>query len=406
MPPSLFTRPKDADVMMVEHAAVMKKMAPNTKVWIYRNLVQPYANFVQLREKIEDPQYSGWFIHFGPGNDEKKTPRCEYNPRLKKQLCTDLFHTRLAWTENGHDCGDHVPCGDYVFDHRNASLRAWIVDEFMMGDALGMGNTSAVDGFLLDDFWDRWSGPSEVPNFIQGTGLQPNSTEFHEIFGNWSQTVTESLKAVADAGGFTWSNVNCELDPLYGKECDITVPGNCSGSDASGGPGPKGLYPCGLTKTNGSPRANNVQTAPIWDGRLGNDQEKGETGQLECTEWLREACAPGSVHGTIPTLLSFTASSTPRRPHPAPAFPALLQDIARFLLVRGPFSWLGYGWEGCITEPPPVGEYDHDYGEPNGRCVESSAGIFTRQWTKAHVEMDCNTFVANITLAGHATPLV
>ena len=59
-------------------------------------------------------------------------------------------------------------------------------------------------------------------------------------------------------------------------------------------------------------------------------------------EWLREACSPGSVFGQIPTLLSFTRSSTPRRPHPPPLFPALLQDIARFLLVRGDYSWLGY----------------------------------------------------------------
>jgi hypothetical protein len=237
-------------------------------------------------------------------------------------------------------------------------------------------------------------------------GLQPNSTEFYELFGNWSQTVTESLKAVTDAGGFTWSNVNCELDPLYGKGCDVTKPGNCTGNDAY--QGPAGLYACGLGKTNGSPRANNVKTATIWDGRKGNDQEKGETGKLECAEWLREACDSSSVHGNIPTMLSFTASSTPRRPHPDPAFPALIQDIARFLLVRGPFSWLGYGWEGCITTAPPVVQYDHDYGEPKGRCVETATGskIFTREWTKAHVEMDCNTFVANITLAGQDQPLV
>ena len=109
--------------MMVEQAAVIKKMAPDTKVWVYRNLVQPYANFVQLREKIEDPQYAGWFVPFAATNDESVTPRCEMNPRLKKKLCSDLFHTRLAWTENGHDCGDKIPCGDYVFDHRNESLR-------------------------------------------------------------------------------------------------------------------------------------------------------------------------------------------------------------------------------------------------------------------------------------------
>ena len=71
--------------------------------------MQPYANFVQLREKIEDPAYSGWFVHFGPGNNDSVTPRCEVNPRLNKTLCTDLFHTKLAWTENGHDCGDRIP---------------------------------------------------------------------------------------------------------------------------------------------------------------------------------------------------------------------------------------------------------------------------------------------------------
>ena len=70
-------RPKDADLMMVEQAAVMKKMAPETQVWVYRNLIQPYANFVQLREKIEDPQYSGWFMHFdnaGSGSGLLCTP--------------------------------------------------------------------------------------------------------------------------------------------------------------------------------------------------------------------------------------------------------------------------------------------------------------------------------------------
>jgi hypothetical protein len=328
-------RPKDADVMMIEQAAVMKRMAPETQIWGYRNLVQPYANFVQLREKIEDPAYSGWFVHFGPGNNDRLTPRCEVNPRLNKTLCTDLFHTKLAWTENGHDCGDRIPCGDYVFDHRNQSLRDWIVNDYMMGP-LGMGNRSAIDGFLLDDMWDLWSGPSEVPHFIQGTGLQPNSVAFHELYGNWSRTVIESLAAVRKAGGYTWSNVNCMLDPFYGKSC---TPPDCPANGVY--VGKSGVYGCGLTKTNGSPRANNVKTAPIWDGRSGNDQEKGETGKEGCAAWLREACDPSSVFGKIPTMLSFTRPSTPRRPHPAPHFPALLQDIARFMLVRGEYSWMG-----------------------------------------------------------------
>ena len=131
------------------------------KVWVYRNLVQPYANFVQLREKIADPNYAGWFLPFDPAtNNESLTPRCEFNPRLGRELCSDLFHTRLAWTENGHDCGDVVPCGDYVFDHRNASLREWIVKEWIMGPLGAPGKASVVlcdanDSMCLIVFCDR-----------------------------------------------------------------------------------------------------------------------------------------------------------------------------------------------------------------------------------------------------------
>ena len=39
------------------------------------------------------------------------------------------------------DCNG-VPCGEYLYDHRNASLRAWLVDEHVMGTARGMGNVN------------------------------------------------------------------------------------------------------------------------------------------------------------------------------------------------------------------------------------------------------------------------
>jgi len=266
----------------------------------------------------------------------------------------------------------------------------------MLGNSLGLGNRSAMDGFLFDDWWDKEAGPSEVPHFANGTGLLPNSTAYADLYGNWSLTQTGAIAAVRAAGGYTWSNVNCMLDPLY----SLGQPG--SAGDAGDG----GLYPCGLTKTNGSPRANNKVTAPIWDGRKGNNPGKGETGKVGCAAWLREACSVDSVFSKIPTMLGFTDASTPRHPHSGAAFPAILQDIARFLLVRGPYSWMGYGWEGCITTPPPVVPYDHDYGEPLGLCQETApnSGIFTRAWSKADVRMDCGTFVANITLKGTTPP--
>ena len=131
--------PKDADSMMLDQLSVMKSIAPHTRLWAYRNLAQAYSSFVQLREKIEDPAFAGWWIRFAPDANESLTPRCEHNPRLNRSLCSDLFHTRLAWTEHGHDCGDVIPCGDYVFDHRNASLRKWLVEEHMLGP-MGMGH--------------------------------------------------------------------------------------------------------------------------------------------------------------------------------------------------------------------------------------------------------------------------
>ena len=39
----------------------------------------------------------------------------------------------------------------YLWDHRNQSLRSWLVDEFV-GGANGLGNPS-VDGFFFDDGW-------------------------------------------------------------------------------------------------------------------------------------------------------------------------------------------------------------------------------------------------------------
>jgi len=362
--------PKDADIMMLQQAERIKALAPDTRVWVYRNLAQGYANFVQLREKLEDPAYSGWWIKFGPHNDPMLTPPCEFNPRLNRTLCTDLFHTRLAWTEKGHDCGDRVPCGDYVFDHRNQSLRHWLVEEYFMG-RMGMGH-AAVEGFLIDDWWTH-GGPAEVPHFLQGTGLVAGSQTIRELQGNWSLTQWEALRRVRAAGGFTWSGFNCMLDT------DNAIPLDTDRA------------PCGLHKTEGTPRADNREDAPIWD--------PATTDGAACTAWLRSACSPASAFHRIPTLLTFS-SQTPPYSGGGPPFSALTQGIARFLLVRGAYGFMGYGWVGCVHTPPPTERYDFDYGEPLELCHEETVvpGVFRRRWSKADVSMDCNTFTPNVTL--------
>jgi hypothetical protein len=104
----------------------------------------------------------------------------------------------------------------------------------------------------------------------------------------------------------------------------------------------------------------------------------------------------------------------------------LKQDVAFFLLARGDYAWLGYGrwgmtWpfnpEPAHGELPPLPHgiprpelMDTDFGHPLGLCTEkkgdgSGAAVrtFTREWTKASVELSCGgenntTFEATITM--------
>ena len=48
------------------------------------------------------------------------------------------------------------------------------------------------------------------------------------------------------------------------------------------------------------------------------------------------------------------------------------QDIANFLLIRGPYAFLGHGWLGCSREYQVPEQINWDYGEPVGLCKETA----------------------------------
>jgi hypothetical protein len=79
--------------------------------------------------------------------------------------------------------------------------------------------------------------------------------------------------------------------------------------------------------------------------------------------------------------------------------PQLKEDLANFLLTRGPYAFLGHGWLGCSHEYVFPPELNLDYGEPTGLCSETTAGsgVFVREWTKATVKMDCSTYTPTLT---------
>ena len=74
------------------------------------------------------------------------------------------------------------------------------------------------------------------------------------------------------------------------------------------------------------------------------------------------------------------------------------EDVANFLMIRGPHAYLGNGWNGCNHfYQYPAEQFNADYGEPLGLAKEISSGVFTREWSKATIQMDCNTYTPNIT---------
>ena len=118
--------------------------------------------------------------------------------------------------------------------------------------------------------------------------------------------------------------------------------------------------------------------------------------QPQCAPFLRAHCGPASPSQTGPMLLQFTRIN---HTHPWP-LPFPEQDLAMFLLVRGDYGWLGYGWAGCgdpATYTRPAG-LDADYGTPLGFCAETSPGssVFTRNYTRATIALDCTSFQATI----------
>jgi hypothetical protein len=75
--------------------------------------------------------------------------------------------------------------------------------------------------------------------------------------------------------------------------------------------------------------------------------------------------------------------------------PDAIDELATFLLVRGPYAFIGYTWQGCVPPPSLPFALTRDVGVPLGNATESQPGVWTREWSLATVTYDCT--------AGHGT---
>ena len=153
--------PMSCEEMLVEQAARLKAARPGVRVMGYRNFVKALPWLITVRERMDDPQYSDWFLPFDAQNKTPyHVPACDYNYSPPK--CSKLYHDQeqTPGFNSSHadgtcpgpcDCGVH-PCGEYLFNYINASnngLGDFIVNEVVLGKN-GLANEN-ISGFYCDD---------------------------------------------------------------------------------------------------------------------------------------------------------------------------------------------------------------------------------------------------------------
>ena len=213
-----------------------------------------------------------------------------------------------------------------------------------------------------DGPWDGGAGDlsgSEIPDC--GLGFQDSM----DMYTAWVANMQPMVKNILDHKGFIWQMTNGGSDAVWQAVSGCTT---CNGSWA-------------------------VES------------------QATCAATLREACSETSKQqlGALNYQIKLNKTTGAVDPH-------FQQHLASFMLMRGKFAWFGCkysslprlsqterrcfadGWVGCsrpYTRPP---ELDRDYGVPHGICRETSpgSGVFERDWSKAKVKMDCNTWTGTI----------
>ena len=91
-------QPMDDEERLVEQCRRTKAAFPQSKCWVYKNLVKALPWMTDVREKLEDPAYSGWFLRFA----------ANVTPHVPAQ--GSPFYHDQEQTPSG-DCGS-APCGE------------------------------------------------------------------------------------------------------------------------------------------------------------------------------------------------------------------------------------------------------------------------------------------------------
>jgi hypothetical protein len=155
---------------LVKQAQTVKAVTPSAKVFIYRNLVKALPWYTEVREKMLDPAYSGWFLKFKDGakGADYHVPACTGNK------CSDFYHDQ---EQTPHANGaTRTNVGDwYIYNNTNdvSSLQpGWktIVDAGDRSTWQECVNAADADARPIFTWW---------PNKVGGNGSCWLSSEWH-----------------------------------------------------------------------------------------------------------------------------------------------------------------------------------------------------------------------------------
>jgi hypothetical protein len=223
----------------------------------------------------------------------------------------------------------------------------------MMGpDAMGNPN---VQGVFIDDVWDDNGPELEGPGSdwaVRDTGM--TAADVARMQADWRTTMDAANAAVISANGYTWrlfyNNWTCANAPFEKKECEEYMNEVCT------------------------PAAPMEKNALFY----------GFSGMTGCSP------GPNEEEDSVEVILN-----------PPSNDPIIdkIQHLASFLMIRGPYAWIGWAWLGCGNFPYRPKELDVDYGTPLETChpVDGEDGVFVREYTKSSIRIDCKNWEATIT---------
>lgn len=352
--------PMTCEEALVEQAAAIKAVNPAARVWVYRNNAKALPWFSSVRTKLADPAFAGFFLPFKPGgslpNGTYYVDPCDWN--YDPPRCSGLYHDQVQSPEHpaaerpedGNctaapcDCGA-VPCGEYIWSHTNGSdFQSWFISEHIMGPT-GLGNPN-ISGFYFDDGWSD-HGPDPSDPWCSGSPIGgPTETDPHCV----DDMGLVAADTAAEAAALSATNAAVR-DAVLG----------------AGGFAWSYLVQGGLAPKSAGPAA--------------------------CEAWFRET-APGLAD--VPLYYPWSCPWCGPSEHDSRT-----QDLAAFLLVRGPYAWIGSGWagscDGFMADPywPPA--LDADAGTPlTPYFNETAPGVFNRSWTGVAVGFDCTSWEGSL----------